>query len=164
MIDKATLDRQLEYTAWATRRLLDAVLSIPPEHLTHDFKTADRTIVNTLAHVFAADRVWLDRVNGRARAAFVEDRDRDVNVLREEWPALLTQWRRWINALDETLVGEPIGYKDFAGNPHKTPPWEIILHVVNHGTHHRGQVAGFLRTLGHVPPPLDMIRFYRNLD
>jgi uncharacterized damage-inducible protein DinB len=39
-----------------------------------------------------------------------------------------------------------------------------VLHVVNHGTHHRGQVAGFLRTMGHAPPALDLIAYYREID
>jgi uncharacterized damage-inducible protein DinB len=34
---------------------------------------------------------------------------------------------------------------------------------VNHGTHHRGQVAGFLRAMGKAPPPLDLMAFYREL-
>jgi len=38
-----------------------------------------------------------------------------------------------------------------------------VLHVVNHGTHHRGQAAGFLRAMGYVPPPLDLIAYYRTL-
>jgi uncharacterized damage-inducible protein DinB len=41
--------------------------------------------------------------------------------------------------------------------------WKIVLHVVNHGTHHRGQASGFLRAMGHVPPPLDLIAYYRTL-
>jgi uncharacterized damage-inducible protein DinB len=36
-----------------------------------------------------------------------------------------------------------------------------LLHVVNHGTHHRGQVAGFLRSMGRKPPVLDLIAYYR---
>jgi uncharacterized damage-inducible protein DinB len=41
------------------------------------------------------------------------------------------------------------------------PIWQLVLHVVNHGTHHRGQVSGFLRTMGRVPPVLDLVAFYR---
>jgi uncharacterized damage-inducible protein DinB len=47
------------------------------------------------------------------------------------------------------------------GTPWKQPLWKLVLHVVNHGTHHRSQVSGFLRTLGHAPPPLDLVYFYR---
>jgi uncharacterized damage-inducible protein DinB len=42
------------------------------------------------------------------------------------------------------------------GNPWTELLAKLALHVVNHGTHHRGQAAGFLRTLGHTPPPLDL--------
>ena len=163
MVDKATLDRHLAYTTWATNRLLDAVSAIPTEQLTHDFGTADRNIIGTLAHVFAADRVWSDRANGRHRAVFIEDRDRDLKVLREEWPKLHAGWRQWLAGLDEQRLSAPISYQDMQGNPYQNFPWEIILHVVNHGSHHRGQVSGFLRALGHTPPPLDLIRFYRGL-
>jgi len=41
------------------------------------------------------------------------------------------------------------------------PLWQVVLHAVNHGTHHRGQVSGFLRTLGHTPPVTDLSHFYR---
>jgi uncharacterized damage-inducible protein DinB len=36
----------------------------------------------------------------------------------------------------------------------------IVLHVVNHGTHHRGQASGFLRAMGHTPPELDLDLYY----
>jgi uncharacterized damage-inducible protein DinB len=162
MMDKATLDLHLAYTNWATRRLLNAAAAIPAEQLVHNFNTADRNIVGTLAHVFAADRIWLDRVNGRRRSMFIEDRDRDLSVLESEWPALHAAWRQWLENYNEDL-NQPIAYHDMKGNLHQNLPWQIILHVVNHGTHHRGQVSGFLRVLGHTPPPLDLIVFYRGL-
>ena len=61
---------------------------------------------------------------------------------------------------DESLE-ERLSYTDLKGNPWVSPIWQIVLHVVNHGTHHRGQVAGFLRSMGHAPPPLDLIAYYR---
>jgi uncharacterized damage-inducible protein DinB len=161
-MDKAILDQHLAYTSWATNHLLKAVAGIPPENLVHNFNTADRNIVGTLAHVFAADRIWLDRVNGRRRPAFIEERDRDLSVLQSEWPGLHSAWRHWLENYNNDL-NEPLAYPDMQGKLHQSPAWQIILHVVNHGTHHRGQVSGFLRALGHTPPPLDLIRFYRGL-
>ena len=161
MVDMKTLDHHLAYTIWATNLLLDAAAGIPREQLVHDFRTSDKNIVGTLAHIFAADRVWLDRIHNRPRAVFIEDRDRDFDMLRREWPPLHAAWREWLSGLSDNQINEPIPYRDMAGNPYKSAPWEIVLHVVNHGTHHRGQVSGMLRSLGHVPPPLDLIRFYR---
>jgi uncharacterized damage-inducible protein DinB len=51
--------------------------------------------------------------------------------------------------------------KDLRGNTWTQPFWQLVLHVVNHATHHRGQVSGFLRAMGRVPPPLDLVAFYR---
>jgi uncharacterized damage-inducible protein DinB len=52
-------------------------------------------------------------------------------------------------------------YQDLKGNPWRQSVWQIVLHVVNHATHHRGQVSGFLRSMGHTPPPVDLIAYYR---
>ncbi len=69
---------------------------------------------------------------------------------------------RWAAGWTEASVEERLSYTDWKGNPWISPIWQIALHVVNHGTHHRGQVAGFLRTMGYAPPPLDP-RYYRTL-
>ena len=71
------------------------------------------------------------------------------------------RWMNWAISLDQASLCEPFAYHDLKGRPWQTPPWQIILHRVNHGTHHRGQVSGFLRSLGKTPPPLDLIAYYR---
>ncbi|HTC36845.1 MAG TPA: DinB family protein [Bryobacteraceae bacterium] len=158
-----TLRLQLDYSAWASQRLLDAAAKLPPEELTRDFKTADKSVLDTLVHVFAADRVWLSRVLAEPRATFVDPEDRDLTVLQSEWPALQQRWKLWLRDFGDGDVARQIFYHDTRGNPYTTPVWQIVLHVVNHGTHHRGQVSGFLRTMGHTPPPLDLIAYYRTL-
>ncbi len=151
----------LAYTEWATSRLLDAARGLSPEELVRDFGTADRSVLGTLTHVFAADRVWLARLRGEPAEV---PEGYDLERLAGEWSALLGRWRERAAGMDETSLAERIAYRDLKGNPWITPVWQIVLHVVNHGTHHRGQVAGFLRSMGKTPPTLDLIAFYRQVD
>lgn len=155
------LRTHLDYTAWASRRLVDMAAGLSPEELAHDFQTADRTIVGTLAHIFAADRIWLARVTQTSSGPFITDADRKISVLQNDWPVLHDGWRNWAASLADQAADSNVSYKDTKGNPYTQPLWQIILHVVNHGTHHRGQVSGFLRALGHTPPPLDITAYHR---
>jgi uncharacterized damage-inducible protein DinB len=103
----------------------------------------------------------MGRIQGVNPKLYVNDEDRDLAVLNRECPALLKQWETWASALTDESVHIKVDYTNPKGNPDRTPQWQIVLHVVNHGTHHRGQVSGFLRALGKVPPPLDLMAFYR---
>ncbi len=158
---KAILESHLRYTAWASGRLLEAATELNDNELNHDFKTADKNVLLTLAHCFAADRAWFHRVDGTPRANFLTDEDRNLQALQSEWPKY---WQRWLELLagetDDSLA-RIITFIDLKGKQHQQPLWQIILHMVNHATHHRGQVSGFLRALGKVPPQLDLIFYYR---
>ncbi len=158
------LRQHLDYTAWASGLLLDAARQLSPEELNRDFQTADKSVLGTLVHVFAADRVWLRRVHGDAPRAFIEPEDRDFPRLQNAWPEIHRGWKEWAAGLSDAQAMAHISYRDMAGNPYQQPAWQIVLHVVNHGTHHRGAVSGFLRAMGHTPPKLDLIFYYRSLQ
>jgi uncharacterized damage-inducible protein DinB len=100
---------------------------------------------------------------GEPPGAFIEPADRDFARLREAWPALYQAWKEWAAPLTDAQALAECSYRDRAGNPYTTPVWQIVMHVVNHGTHHRGAVSGFIRAMGHTPPPLDLIAYYRAL-
>jgi len=155
-----TLRLHLDYTAWASQRLLDAAAKLTPEELTRDFQTSDKCVLDTLVHVYAADRIWLTRVLGETRATFVDAEDRDLTLLESEWPALHGRWKLWLSDFKDGDVARQISFKDLRGNARTQPVWQILFHVVNHGTHHRGQASGFLRTMGHTPPALDLMHYY----
>lgn len=152
----------IDYTAWASARLVDAASQLTPEELTHDFGTADKSVLGTLVHCFAADRVWMVRVAGDPPAKFMDpEKDMFFSVLQNDWPALMQKWQEWAAQLTADAIGSKITWKDLKGNSLEMPAWQIVLHLVNHGTHHRGQVSGFLRALGKVPPSNDLARYYR---
>jgi uncharacterized damage-inducible protein DinB len=156
------LRAHMRYSMWASKRLVDVAATLPEDELTRDFTTADKSVLGTLAHVYAVDRVWLGRLHGRPPATFLDPAtDIRLDVLRYDWPPLLAQWEALLSAQTDDSVLGACRYLNLKGEPWETPIWQIVLHVVNHGTHHRGQVSGFLRAMGHTPPPLDLIAYYR---
>ncbi len=164
LISPEVLRTHIDYTAWASARLVDAAGQLTPDELTRDFGSADKSVLGTLVHVFAADRIWMARIAGDPPAKFMEpERDMHLSVLQNVWPPLLKKWQEWVSTLSSDSVEAVIAWKDLKGNSFEMPAWQIVLHVVNHGTHHRGQASGFLRALGKVPPPLDLARYYRDL-
>ena len=143
---------------------MEAVKPLEPAEMTRDFGASEKSVLGTLAHIYAADRVWLGRIQGNPPAAFITDADRDLAVLQREWPALLHRWKQWAAPMSDEDILAKLTYKSMLGGERTTPLWQIVLHVVNHGTHHRGQVSGFLRAMGKTPPPLDLIRYYWELE
>jgi uncharacterized damage-inducible protein DinB len=160
-ISAEMLRHQLNYHAWASGRLLESASELTPEEWNRDFRTSDRSVLGTLAHIFAADRIWLARVAKGPIPPFISDADYDPDVLRTQWPPVLKGWTNWGENLTDEAAAEPLSYTDLRGRNWAQPLWHLVLHVVNHGTHHRGQVSGFLRSLGHAPPPLDLHHFSR---
>jgi uncharacterized damage-inducible protein DinB len=155
------LREHLAYSAWASQRLVHAASELTDADLLRDFQTSDHTVLGTLVHTFAADRLWLARMRGAAPLPYSTEADYQLTVLQNQWPELHRQWDLWCTGLTDDAVRADLTYQDMRGNIWTQPVWKLVLHVVNHATHHRGQVSGFLRTMGRVPPVLDLVAFYR---
>lgn len=147
----------LRYSGWASRRLLDAAQKLDSEQLHRDLGVANKSVHGTLAHVLMADRVWLNRIKGTVPANPMEQKE----AVETEWPRVMDEWETRSNAWTDKDLMEAIAYKDMKGNPYETPLWQIVMHVVNHATLHRGQVMAMFRQLGAAPPSTDLIFYYR---
>jgi len=156
-----TLQLHIDYTIWASQRMLDAVTELTPEELTHDFGTADKSVLGTLFHIYGGDYAWIERMYGKSINKRPYDEHDPITTLQTEWPRVWERWRAYVCALTEETAEAEVSYSTFKGAPYRTPAWQIILHVVNHATHHRGQAAGFLRAFGKTPPVLDLMQYYR---
>ena len=78
----------------------------------------------------------------------------------EEWPRLQTKWEAWADAATDAGMARQVPFKSrFVGNA-GLPAWQIVMHVVNHATLHRGQIFGMLRQLGVKPPTTDIVFYY----
>jgi len=152
----------VSYSAWASQRLVHAASELSEAELLRDFQTSDHSVLGTLVHTFAADRLWLTRLQKSPRPQYSSEADYRLSVLQTEWPEVYRQWDALLKGLSDEQAWAGFTYQDLRGNVWTQPIWQLVLHVVNHATHHRGQVSGFLRTMGRVPPVLDLVVFYRS--
>lgn len=153
----------LDYHYWGRDRVLDAVSALTPEQYTQPLGNSFPSIRDTLAHVFWADTIWGARWQGRQPDMVFEPTTwPDVAALRSAWSAHEQEMRALVERLGEVGIQQPIAYRSLNGTPSAEPFWQLVQHVVNHGTYHRGQVTTLLRQLGVRPPKsMDLITFYR---
>ena len=157
------LQTLLDYHYWARDRMLDAVAALTPDQYTRDLGSSFRSVRETVTHIYAAEWAWHERWNGRSPTALLPaDQFPDLAALRTTWNELETRMRDFVATLGEQGPGRVIDYKLLSGQTGASPIWQMLQHVVNHASYHRGQVTTMLRQLGAQPAkPMDMIAFYR---
>jgi uncharacterized damage-inducible protein DinB len=155
------LQLHIDYTVWASQRILDAAAALSHHELTRDFGTGDKSVLGTLLHVWGGDYVWIERMHGRSLTSRPYDAHASLATLQTEWPRVWQQWSTYVGGLTAEKAEADVAYLTFKGEAYRTPAWQIVLHIVNHGAHHRGQAAGFIRSMGKTPPVLDLIHYYR---
>ncbi len=155
---KSTLLTHLDYSLWATSKLLDAASRLSPEQLNRDLKVSHTSVLATLQHIYYADRTWLARLEGRKIAFADPDPGPNLEQLKELWPPVLEALKANIDA--EPDINRDLTAQRLNGDTFTAARWKVILHVVNHATLHRGQVMAMIRQLGQVPPATDLFYFY----
>jgi len=162
-MNHADLTTMLEFHYWARDRVLDAAEQLSPEQYTRDLGGSFRSIRDTLVHLLSADSNWLKRWRGTSPTTMLDPGAYpDVAVLRTAWSVQEVEIRALLASLDDASVTRAIDYKTLDGRPFTSAFWEMLHHVVNHGTYHRGQVQTMLRQIGAAPArSVDLITFYR---
>jgi uncharacterized damage-inducible protein DinB len=159
--------RQLaDYNHWANRRLYAAALAMPDEPYRRTTGVFFGSLHGTLNHLLLTDRVWLKRLTGegehpsRLDAILFEDR----NALARARMAEDARLSRVVGGYGEADLAEPVSYQTMSGAPQQQPLKDILLHLFNHQTHHRGQAHACCSIVtGKEPPSLDLLQFQRGV-
>jgi uncharacterized damage-inducible protein DinB len=151
-----------EYNAWANRRSLAAVEKLNAEQFTKPMGSSFSSVRDTLAHIYGAEWIWLERFQGRSPSSLPNvNIFADVRSLRETWAIQEERLLVFVAGLSQEDLHRQIEYQTLKFGLYSNPLWQSMMHVVNHGTYHRGQVTTLLRQLGEQPILLDLMHFYR---
>jgi uncharacterized damage-inducible protein DinB len=157
------LNTLLDYHYWARDRLLDAVEPLTPDQYNKDLGSSFKSIRETVVHIYAAEWAWYSRWTGSSPGALLTaDAFPDVTSIRRVWAENERNVRAFVASVGEAGIARVISYKLLSGAAGASPFWQMLQHVVNHASYHRGQVTTMLRQLGSAPArSMDMIAFYR---
>jgi uncharacterized damage-inducible protein DinB len=153
----------IRYSGWASRRLLEAVEALTEEQRTQSMNVSHGGIQGTLGHIHAADRIWYKRTAEPEMIMPTAEEMSSLKAITSDWPELQRKWEAWADSASDADLERVVSYKTLNGTPGSTPASQIVLHLVNHATLHRGQVVGMLRQLGVKPPVTDLILYLREL-
>ena len=112
-----------------------------------------------LAHVAAADWIWLCRWTGESPKGWPTWCNGSVGEIHEEWRRINAGRKEFIEGLTDADLDKEISFTRINGESDRAKLWFLLHHVANHATYHRGQVASQLRMVGAVPPSTDLLRY-----
>ena len=142
--------RLLAYNRWANHSV---VIMLQEQSIT------DEKIYTLFSHLLSAEQVWYRRIIGQSMEGIDLWGTRSLDVLAQE---VETNYQVWETLLDGSVdFNREVHYTNTRGDDFSTPMWEIMVHVMNHGTHHRGQLLSRLRAINASVRPLDFIAFVR---
>jgi uncharacterized damage-inducible protein DinB len=155
--------RFARYNAWANSRLFDACSLLADTAYYAERPSFFGSIHRTLNHVLVGDRIWLGRFLGTDEPAPALDAElyADRHALRAARQAEDARLIAFVDGLDAQRLAAAITYRNTRGERFTQPLAELLAHLFNHQTHHRGQVHGMLSATPVAPPPLDLIYFLR---
>jgi uncharacterized damage-inducible protein DinB len=162
-VDRADLRTLVDFNYWARDRMLAAVEPLTADQYLRDLGNSFRSVRDTVVHTYSAEWVWYTRWQGESPTAPIPfDRFPDLAGLWTAWRELERSIRVFVDGLDEAALARVLDYRLMNGQPGRSAYWQMIQHVVNHGSYHRGQVTTMLRQLGAKPPKsTDLIAYYR---
>ncbi|AYC34391.1 DUF664 domain-containing protein [Pseudomonas cavernae] len=155
------LERLLAYHGWAYRRLLTSLDALDEASYRAPCGLFFGSLHGTLNHLAVADRLWLARVRGEPQpfARLDAEAAPDLATLAGFLDTGVQAWQLWLGQQDDASLGATLSYLSVSNGPQQRVLADILSHLVNHGTHHRGQISTALTAMGQPAPELDYIYF-----
>lgn len=163
MTTTRTARRLTRYNAWANKEIFDAVAALPGDEATRPRASLFRNMVHTLNHNYVIDRIWQAHLEGRDHG-YTARNTPDHPPLAELWRLQqeIDRWYiDWSDRLTDAALDEEVTFSLIGGNRGVMTRGEILLHVVNHTSYHRGFVADLFYQVPARPPTTDLPVFLR---
>jgi len=152
------------YNKWANGRIYDAASELSQDDFERNMGAFFKSMMGTLNHLVAADRIWMKRFTGEGDAPTTLDAtlSRDFARLRAAREAEDARIQKWVGSLKDKELSGRFTYTtvtDMRTVSQRLAP--ALDHFFNHQTHHRGQAHMILTTLGRPSVTLDLAAFQR---
>jgi uncharacterized damage-inducible protein DinB len=147
-----------DYNYWADHRILETAAQLTQEQLTRQISVHGASVFKILVHILGAETIWRMRAQEGVSPQKILNADEitTLSELRSRWAEEEQAMRAYIAGLSEADLQGTLHYRNTRGDEFNHTLWQLLVHVVNHGTQHRAEVAHVLTEFGHSPGDLDL--------
>jgi uncharacterized damage-inducible protein DinB len=157
-----------EYNVWANDIVCGWLNQINDEQWAQEVVSSFNSIQATTLHIIGADHIWLQRMNKEKQenhvwlpAVYKGSKDEHIAL----WKKNSTSIKDFVESFDENNLQINLDFKRLNGDPYSMPYYELLAHVFNHSSYHRGQLVTMLRQVGFTDvTATDMLLFFRNYN
>lgn len=146
---KKLLQQYAAYNKWANEELTQLILSLSEEQQRKEVTSSFNGLHKTIFHLWDAESIWWQRMTLQEMVTRPSD-NRHTTTL-DVVNGLLNQsgqWEEWVMGASEVSLHEVFLYQTSNKEQHELPVYQMLLHLFNHGSYHRGQLVTILRQLG----------------
>lgn len=162
---KKLIDELAAYNTWANELMCNWLDIISDEQFKQEVVSSFSSIQKTTKHIWGAQEIWICRLENASfdRNIFISDSySKDEIILNIKSSSL--RLKKFADEISEMDLLKPLAYKNLKGEPFSNNIYQVLTHVFNHSTFHRGQVVTMLRQTGITEfDATDLVAFFRTL-
>lgn len=154
----------MRYTQWANQRLYRSLGDLTDDALHGARPGRPNGLMGTLGHMYVVDLIWKGHLQGEAHGFTSRALEREVALpeLMSSQAAVDAWYVAHADELSDTSLAEMMDFRFVDGGDGRLSRGDILLHIVNHKTYHRGYVADMLYESGGKPPTIDLPVYLRD--
>ncbi|MEM7534043.1 MAG: DinB family protein [Chloroflexota bacterium] len=162
----ADITTLFHYSYWARDKVLATVATLDSTAFTEPHPISYGSIAGALTHTLNVEHLWRIRCQTHSSPASVlfPELVTQLDVLRDAWQQEEQQMLSYLSELTDEQLGASFHYRGLAGKPYQNRLWDILMQCVNHGTHHRSEVATVLSMLRKPVGDIDYIIYLSRRD
>ncbi|MDQ3277379.1 MAG: DinB family protein [Bacteroidota bacterium] len=137
------------YHQWANNLLLTTIQSLSEEQQHTGVQSSFPSLYKTVLHMLDAESIWWQRMKLQEKIERPSDTfSGNMATLSSMLQQQNRQWQDWVTGASEHALDHEFIYYNSRKERFKQPVYQMLLHMFNHGTYHRGQLVAMLRQLG----------------
>jgi uncharacterized damage-inducible protein DinB len=152
----------IAYNEWANQKVLEAAAALNEEEFGREVSGSHESVRRTLVHMVRVQAWWLSVLNGKPEASSRPEgyEQMPFEEVRQSFARSHDDLKAYAAGLtEERLETKVAAFHPGEGKEYRWPSWELLSHLVNHGSLHRAEAGIMLASLGHTPGDLDFIYY-----
>jgi uncharacterized damage-inducible protein DinB len=157
----AYLPQLYDYHYWANHLVMAAARALPEEQAQRDLGHSWGSLHGILLHMMNSEWIWLRRWQGESPRAFMSPADfATLAAVQAYWVKLEVEVRLFISSQTAAALANYVTYTNTLNQTYTLPLWQMLVHVPNHATHHRGELAAMFAALAAPHPETDWLHYF----